>query len=497
MKNVLNYFLHKKLVFIGVLALLQLILHLSAIRQMPGSVHAWRQCNTLSMSRNFYDESMDIRYPRVDERLDTDGITGSPFPVYEWTLACIYKVFGFNHFYHRWFSFFIFIACLWGMYGLLELFFKDRNSAALGTWAFSFIPEYFYHQVNALPDILALSLMVLGLFFHLKNRQATAGFALFPWILLGLAALVKMQFFIGVLFVLIYEGVLAKNKQLGTKSFMMSVAAGIVCISAVQLWYAHANKLMYLNDLKEYTLDFSWPASISVLLISTINFLISDFPEMILGYALFPFFLAGTVWVLKHAKTPNLFKLPMLVYGLCLLAWFILMNNKIVVHQYYLLVSLPFLVIIATAGIKFLSYNYTTWVAIIILFITPVLAFARIYPSRWAQGKSGIPSALLNSKSREKLSNAIPNSSKCIVGPDPSTTIYFYYLHKKGFCLPACETFSKVENSRGCYLRNYIKRGAQFLIIDNQCLQNDSIMYFIQDTVIVEDGFGVYKIGEK
>ena len=46
-------------------------------------LHVWRQCNTMAVARNFYEEGMDILRPRVDRRGSTDGVTGMQFPSYE------------------------------------------------------------------------------------------------------------------------------------------------------------------------------------------------------------------------------------------------------------------------------------------------------------------------------------------------------------------------------------------------------------------------------
>lgn len=56
----------------------------------PASVHVWRQCNTMAVARNFYEESMNILQPRVDRRNATNGVTGMQFPSYEWLVAGSY-----------------------------------------------------------------------------------------------------------------------------------------------------------------------------------------------------------------------------------------------------------------------------------------------------------------------------------------------------------------------------------------------------------------------
>ena len=48
------------------------------------------------MARNYSEEGMNILEPKIDRRNYTDGITGSHFPLYEWCVAALSKVFGFS-----------------------------------------------------------------------------------------------------------------------------------------------------------------------------------------------------------------------------------------------------------------------------------------------------------------------------------------------------------------------------------------------------------------
>lgn len=68
---------------IGIALLLSLALHLPFINKPPYGQHVWRQTFTLAMAENFYEESMNIFTPRVNQRFDGDGITGAQFPLYE------------------------------------------------------------------------------------------------------------------------------------------------------------------------------------------------------------------------------------------------------------------------------------------------------------------------------------------------------------------------------------------------------------------------------
>ena len=68
--------------------------HIRHFNISPRGVHVWRQCNSLAVASNFYEEDMDIMHPRVDHRRSSDGVTGMNFPLFEFTLAVVYKITG-------------------------------------------------------------------------------------------------------------------------------------------------------------------------------------------------------------------------------------------------------------------------------------------------------------------------------------------------------------------------------------------------------------------
>ena len=61
----------------------------------------WRECDEAGIARNYYQEGMNIFYPKVDWRGDTPGYAEMEFPLYPWLIALSYKIFGFHEFIGR------------------------------------------------------------------------------------------------------------------------------------------------------------------------------------------------------------------------------------------------------------------------------------------------------------------------------------------------------------------------------------------------------------
>jgi len=84
-------------------ALLALFLIGAAVRvvdvghPVDGSVgDPWREGDVAGIARNFYREGMDIAHPRIDWRGDGPGYVEMEFPIYPWTVAVLYRVFGYH-----------------------------------------------------------------------------------------------------------------------------------------------------------------------------------------------------------------------------------------------------------------------------------------------------------------------------------------------------------------------------------------------------------------
>ena len=58
------------------------------------NLHEWRQCDVLGVARNYYNESMNFFYPRIDGWRNLSGITGMEFPLFNYILALLYTISG-------------------------------------------------------------------------------------------------------------------------------------------------------------------------------------------------------------------------------------------------------------------------------------------------------------------------------------------------------------------------------------------------------------------
>jgi hypothetical protein len=55
----------------------------------------WRETDVGAIARNFLREDMNILHPRIDWRGDGPGLVEMEFPIYPWTVALVYRAFGY------------------------------------------------------------------------------------------------------------------------------------------------------------------------------------------------------------------------------------------------------------------------------------------------------------------------------------------------------------------------------------------------------------------
>lgn len=73
---------------------------------------SWREADDAGIARNFYREGMNPFYPRVDWRGTTPGYAEMELPVYPWSIAVLYKLFGYHEDFPRLLSYLISLAAM-------------------------------------------------------------------------------------------------------------------------------------------------------------------------------------------------------------------------------------------------------------------------------------------------------------------------------------------------------------------------------------------------
>ncbi|MCJ7582286.1 MAG: glycosyltransferase family 39 protein [Candidatus Aminicenantes bacterium] len=218
-------------------------------RPVDGSVReSWRECDIASVARNFYQEGMNILYPRIDWRGDGPGFAEMEFPALPWTTALFYKLFGYNEIYGR---------VLVYVFSLLSLIVFFRLSAYMFEPFAAYVASTFFvmspliiKMSNSLqPEGLMIFLYILAVYSFLRWLEGNKG----SWFSIAMLATSLCILFkvnsihIGLLFLIL----LIKNRGFSALRDLKIWFFGLISLLPAVVWHLHARQfwLIYGNSL--------------------------------------------------------------------------------------------------------------------------------------------------------------------------------------------------------------------------------------------------------
>lgn len=475
---------------IGLCLLLSLAIHAPFMDMPPNGNHLWRQCNTLSVARNFYEEDMNILRPRIDRREDTDGVTGMQFPSYEFLVACGYQAFGQQDWVHRTIQFVLFGFGLIGFYLLVWSISENRMVTAIAAWLFCWSPELIYYGITALPDVLALSATIWG-FYHfnrfLKTQRSV--FLLWSGFLLALGGATKLQYLaIGGAMLVAFVIHLPKLKK--SSMFLASmIGVGVLAISFG--WYHYADQLIKSSRLGDFVISVrEFPETRKAIDI-LINCLQIKIPEQLIGYGASAGLLAASYFGLKNDRWKRSTSHILLGWSLVLLIYFLLELAQMEYHTYYMMPLIPLFCTVSAFGIYHLLNSRLRMLVPLLLIAAAVFGVLRIVPG-WMNPKIG-KQQLLDLKIRNELISQLPKGELVVAGEDASEGIYLYFLHAKGWGFsnghPLTQQLPEGETNLG----NYVRRGATVLVSDRPANEL-KVASAVDSTIFHGHGFWIYRL---
>lgn len=469
----------RPIILIATLLLLHTILHIKYFDLPPVGFHQWRQTQTLSVARNFYEEGMNILQPRVDNRGQYSGITGVEFPVVNYFIAAGYKVFGLHAYVER------AILLLFSFIGIIGCFFFIRELFGLrwlafaGAFFLAFSPLFSYYSIVALPDEPSVALMFVSLYFlqldvNKKSSHPSAGFL----IALTLAALVKVYAFIILLPAAYYYVYTRFNRSTQIKNVMLLGLSFLTVLA----WYLYARYLSEVHHNFDFRLESNFPYSITLVPQVLRKVFVQWLPELYVNYPAFVFFLAGC-YALHRSENASIKKFLWL-YLVPFAVYFVFFLPMFDIHDYYAIPVLPVLVIITVLGLKTVSQyaEMKRWipvVAVALLILVPIIGSIRAL-SRF-EGAS-IDADLMASE--QYLDKVIPDKKALVIAAsDDSPSIYLYFMHRKGW--HATESTSTVA------FLQMVQDGGKYLISDSRELEGRGDL---RSHMIVISSFGRFNI---
>lgn len=490
MKELLNRISASKWMILVIIAL-SLMMHLEIFNKDLLGFHVWRQTQTQNTILSFAEEDPNIFNPRRNERGSGDGIFRMEFPVSQWITSLPIRYFGNDVLLSRLMNFLFGIFSLFGIYYLSRRLFLSHHLALAAVWILSFTPIFYYYTINPLPDNLALTFCIWGMFFLIKwhQNQKTRNFVL-SIVLFSLAGLTKLPF--ALIFIMPLILVLVQCEFRG-KGYGILIKRGLILllgIIPIVSWYLWVIPDWEGNGIVSgiFSMDDDQKSKFWYYLWYNLR---SNMPELLIGLTSIPFFVYGLLSSRKLWSLSKGLSLSFVLYSILISALMVYEMNMIEkVHDYYFLPFLPVVVLLSVYGLhqykRLFRRKKWMWIPLLLLFLSmPVYSYFRIQP-RWES--VGFNEDLLIYK--DELRAAVPDTALVCVGNDQSHHIFLYYIKKKGWVFEQ-DWMGKKK------LEGLISQGCQYLYSDSRHVdQNPQVRSVFGTKVATFGQINVYKLSD-
>lgn len=440
----------------------------------PNSVHQWRQADCLSITKNYYEEGMHFFQPKIHYQGPPEGKAVSEFPIMNYTVACLWKIFGEHEFIYRLLEYFIFLL---GIFVLFNTLLRFYGSALLAFFSVSLVltsPLIAYYSLNFIVDVPAFSIGVIAFCyvfrFYVSRNMKYFYIALFTG---ALAVLMKasalMAFGLLLFFCLI--DILRLNRFFRTeqlfKNRIVPLISLLLAVGIIFGWYRFAlhyneddtNNIFLLTVLPIWELDERE-------LIYNLKFLFNNHFPVFLNKPMFFLFMSLVLFVAAKFRALNSFLKYAFVFTAVFFVFYLLFFFKVFsVHDYYLnnLMIFPvvtcFCFLHIISGTDFLARNK----GFLWLFVSVVVTFntfhsAAVYRLRTVEDDKLIHWFPFISEDEQKLfkylawdygnaikhveditpalrAHGIKREDWVLSIPDQSFDISLYFMDQKGFCI--------------------------------------------------------------
>ena len=188
------------------------------------------------VARNFLEVDANIFYPRLDIAGELSGITGMEFPLLNYLIYLVSRIFGYQHWYGRLINLIVSSFGLWFFYKLTEKYFSARIS--FSATIILVVSIWFQFSRKIMPDTFAMSFIIASIYYGTnyfetklpaKKYLHLTGYV----ILMMLGVLAKLPSG----YLLVVFGLFLINKQISFKAKLIFAFVSMLGVIPVLIWY--------------------------------------------------------------------------------------------------------------------------------------------------------------------------------------------------------------------------------------------------------------------
>lgn len=419
--------------------------------------HSWRQSDTASIARNFYENGHNLMYPQINWGGSGTGYVESEFQMYPFIVSILYTAFGYHDIFGRILSAFFSLLTVYGLYLLIKKIINEET-ALWSALIYAILPLNIFYGRAFMPDAGMLMCTVYGIYFFsgwLDKDKMRYFFA--AWLFITLAVLMKLPtLYIGLPLLYLafhkYRWSLFKNAFIYLLVFLVLVP--------VLFWYFHAHQL-FLNGGSSFGIwtygQDKW--GMFSLLIDPAwynDIFFKSIAERHLTYPGFILFIAGLL-IKRSYERERLFD----IWLIAILIFIFIAAQAHRAQEYY---TLPFNIAAAVYIGKFLAkylplsafnaalsrYKYRSYFALLCVVLICVLSYLRV--ARFYNGER--PDSPVLKIGRDVQTVSEPEDKIITVGD--GNPVYLYHARRFGWT-------AMPQQLDSMYIAERKREGAKFI----------------------------------
>jgi 4-amino-4-deoxy-L-arabinose transferase-like glycosyltransferase len=482
----------------------------------PQSVHSWRQCDGASIALNYYQHGMHFFKPEV-HTLHSDGFTTgyacpSEPPVIYYSIAILYKLFGYHDFLFR------LTICIFYMLGLLYLFrmawlvIGDRFWAGITVLLLSSSTVLIFYGNNFLPITVGISFSFAAWYYFLEYIQS-GNFRnfLIAVILFVLASFMKITELSGpiiIIALLLLDIILKGRLQLHTdKKGALKVMLMLMVFVPTILWIWYAK---YFNRLHLSTNFSTQTYSIFTMNREQVRYTFKSIHDLWLPDYFMPatLYLLGALWFICfifYRKADRIIRMACLFYTAGLFVFSLLWFDALSHHDYFLITfyMLPaFLLINAFFLVGRLKLkpvlNYTIRIIVLAFTLVNITYGAKSNNARYTMPEKNDVAVLQDLHTITSYLRKVGISSEDKVIFMPEICIRpLYLMNQPGWILPGTSRQEPRDyRTDSIFMANFLKCGAKYFITNNLAAFYDRkcVLPYIKDLYAHNGNIFIFRI---
>lgn len=434
--------------------------------------HNWRQTTGTMVTRNFYEGSANILYPRIDFAGDKTGITGMEFPLLNYIDYWVSELFGYQHWYGRLINLIVSSLGIWFFFKLLKRYFTPETAFNASIILLASI--WFAYSRKIMPDTFATSLVIIGFYyaaryFEEERRRWLHLFLFGCFTLMGVLAKLPAGF------LLVLYAFFILNRQISIHLKIVFFIVSGILLAPIAWWYF--SWVPYLVEKYKFWHFFMGkPISIGAReLVEHLGDGLKHFYDAALKFTGFGLFLTGLFFAIRKRN-----KLLLGILGLGFAAFLVIALKAgftFTHHSYYIIPFVPIMAL--TAGYGVAGFNKKVVQIILLTVIVLEGTLNQLHDFRLKEHEQAFVKLESYMDSFSKRSDLIAVNT----GDNP-TAIYF--AHRKGWVA------SNDELLNPNFRKDIRQKGCKYIVVLKRYLGGE--LYLPLTVVMNTEDWTVYKL---